>query len=174
MKNVELLEEFSEELYDELLSAQNNYACCLNELGKYEQAIEYFKKIIKKCVEKYGQNGHNTLIAIGNMAGTLSDFEMMPAAIKTRSRAVNGFLKLHGKNNSDYIRELVNLAEDYFFYGNPQKAIKFITRAYELRRVNLGENESHTINALNLLGSYNSLRRFMAGILKEKAAPYYV
>ena len=44
MKNVELLEEFSEELYDELLSAQYNYACCLNELGKYEQAIEYFKK----------------------------------------------------------------------------------------------------------------------------------
>lgn len=149
-----LLEEFPEEMSDELLSAQNNYASCLNDAEHYEQAIQIYKKLIGKCVVKYGKNGHNTLIAMGNMASSLRDSGKIAAAIQIRSHAVNGLLKLHGKNNIDYIRELVNLAEDHSYLGNKNQAIKLLTKAYELRNSNLGEHDSLTTNALNILGSY--------------------
>lgn len=176
-----LLEEFPEEMSDELLSAQNNYASCLKDTEHYEQAIQIYKKLIGKCVIKYGKDGHNTLIAMGNMASSLRDSGKIAAAIQMRSHVVNGLLKLHGKNNIDYIRELVNLAEDHSYLGNKNQAIKLLTKAYELRNNKLGEYDSLTTNALNILGSYfkdimqysTAISHFEKAIHLTEAEDYY-
>ena len=153
-KALKLLTISSDRFNEKILLVRNDHASILSEVERYDEAAAEYNGLISECRALYGSRGHDTLIAMGNLAGVLYDAGKIPQAIQLRSRAINGLRWLNGETDNDYMRELVNLSHDYENIGNFSKAISLLKKAYELRKRALGKNNDMAINALFQLAVY--------------------
>lgn len=180
-KAIKTLRLYQHRFVEKILMARNDRAGFLKEIERYDEAEAEYKDLVLKCRLRYGIKAHDTYIAMGNLAGVYCDTGRSLAAISLRSRAVNGFLELYGEENSDYIRELINLAHDYENIGNYAKAIPMLEKAYKLRQRKRGKSNDLTINVLfqfavcfkRIQQSYEAVRLYKIAVSRIKSDDFY-
>lgn len=134
------------------LSAMQNLAITLDNLGKSTEALELKQLILEKHRAIFGEDHPDTLNAMNNLATTLSRLGRYNEALELEQQILEKYHTILGKDHPHTISVMSNIAS---FYGRLEdridEALELEQQVLEQRRIILGENHPDTLNAMNNL-----------------------
>lgn len=149
-------------------------AQCYTEMGKYDEASEWYDKLEKLYVEMYGDSdSRNETLAVfwNDRAQLYADMGQADRAIECYDKAEKYWLKAHGiteltntaleaKGDKElaniYINKAITLVE---MTSNSEKAMECVNKALVICKERLGENNAETARCYSSIsGVYNTLQ----------------
>ncbi|KAJ7743414.1 P-loop containing nucleoside triphosphate hydrolase protein [Mycena metata] len=151
------------------------YALAFMEGGKYKEAEELMKEVLKKQTRFLGDNHQHTLRTMGNLAKTYSGQGEYQKAKELRVIVLEKQTQLLGKDHADTLWTMGNLASSYSNLGEHQKAKELRMIVLEKRKQVLGDNHPDTLLTMdNLASSYSNLgqheeaKEFLGVVLEKQ------
>ena len=137
----------------------------------YNEAIRWGEKILKYCMDNFGDTDTNTLNALYNLATTYNAAGKYEEAAKSSEKLYTIRKKMLGEENRSTLSALSVSFSSYMDTGNYKKAADTAEKAYSLKADTLGEEHPDTLNSLiDLSSSYNALGEYQKALeYAEKA-----
>ncbi|KAJ7705629.1 hypothetical protein B0H16DRAFT_1704592 [Mycena metata] len=134
------------------------YALAFMEGGKYKEAEELMKEVLKKQTRFLGDNHQHTLRTMGNLAKTYSGQGEYQKAKELRVIVLEKQTQLLGKDHADTLWTMGNLASSYSNLGEHQKAKELRALVLGKHTQLLGVNHLATLRTMgNMASSYSAL-----------------
>jgi tetratricopeptide (TPR) repeat protein len=136
---------------EETLSALDLYASVLSGQGKYAEAKETNRQVLKGFEKVLGKEHPNTLNSVNNLAIVLQAQGDYKAAEEHYRRALEGWGKVLGEEHPNTLNGVNNLAAVLQAQGNYKPAEEHHRRALEGYEKILGEEHPNTLTSVNNL-----------------------
>ena len=117
----------------------------------YRKAVIWAEKHADYMIVEFGEEHHDTLASINNLAYTYDDLGQYKNAFELNEKVYALRCKVLGEEHLDTISSLNNLAVAYYHLGDNQKSFELNEKAYALRCKVLGEEHLDSISSLNNL-----------------------
>lgn len=158
------------------INALNNLALFYKAIGKYEDAINSFNKVLKQKELIFTNKHPNYANTLNSIAGIYTQKGLFNNAEKLYIEAYNIYKPyILNKNDANfklflqnYANTVFNLGSLYYYTGKYEKSEPLMVDAYNIRKQLLGENHPDFILSLNNLAV---LYKTIGNI--EKADEYY-
>jgi tetratricopeptide (TPR) repeat protein len=142
-----------------------------NELGKYNQALDYIKRSLVIDETEYGKMHPNVARDLNNLGELFRALGEPKKAIPYYERALNIDKVTSGKKHPDVAIDLNNLGEAWRELGDPQKAIFYYNQALSIDEAFYGKEHSNVAIRLNNMGlAYTALNNHYQAISNLKQA----
>ena len=115
----------------------------------YREALKWAERLADFYTREYGEEHHDTLIALGNVALIYDNLGDYQKAIDICSKVYEIRLRVSGKDSIHTLTIMSNLCAYYTYNGDYTSAIKIGEESYEIRRRVLGEEHPDTLMSLN-------------------------
>ncbi len=135
-----------------LAESYNNIGILYGHIGKYNKALEYFKKALKIRLSISGENHPDTVLSYNNM-GIVYDYKgEYDKALECHKKALKIRLSLFGENHPHTAATYNNIGIAYNDTGEYGKAIEYHKKALKIRLSVFGENHPDTAATYNNIG----------------------
>ncbi len=137
----------------------------------YRKAVIWAKAIADYHIQKYGEEHHDTLTALNNLASTYVNRGDYHKAAEIHEKTYALRCKILGEKHPDTMTSLDSLAYIYGKLDDYHKAAEIHEKTYALRCKILGEEHPDTLQSLNnLAATYDDLSEHHKALkLKKKA-----
>lgn len=113
-------------------------------LGKYSEALDYFKKALDRDIQTYGKEHPKVAIRLNNLGATLYLQKEYKQAIDNFKKALAIDLKVHGDGHPAVARDQNNLGEVWASLKEYQRAISYYKKALNTFKNTLGPDHPFT------------------------------
>lgn len=120
-----------------------------NELGKYNEALDSWKKLYELMVDELGETDPDTLYVMEQLATAYGDAGYLQEELEYSDKTYALRCKVLGEDDPDTLVSLHNLAWVLERKGDYQKSLEHWKRAYTLRCQVLGEFDPATLSSLS-------------------------
>ena len=124
-----------------------------NRLAKYNQAIEYYGKILTVTLQEYGKKNHNTATANNNLGDIWKSLGNNMKAIDHYEQALAIVLNVYGEGHPSIVRTQNNLGAAWYLQGDYKKAIEYYELALEIDLAVYGEKHPSVARDRNNIGT---------------------
>lgn len=125
----------------------NNIANARNNLGDYEEALDYHQRALDRRIEIYGERHPETAQSIANMATTFSDMERYEEALEYYNKALDIELDVYEELHPEIAYSYEAIGNVYKFMQEMDDAEQNYLKGYEILLEVLGEDHFETENA---------------------------
>ncbi len=140
----------------------------LNKVGKYDRAIDYYKRALDGDLKTYGENHPNVADRWNNLGAALYFKGQYDKAIRYYEKALNSDLKTFGRSHPTVATRWNNLGSAWYAKGDFNQAISYYDKALGSDLKTFGNSHPTVATRWNNLGA--------AWYLKgnyDKAIDYY-
>jgi tetratricopeptide (TPR) repeat protein len=137
------------ETHLETLNSLSNYALCLTQSGRYQEALPLHKKADETMETTLGETHPNTLINLNNYALCLTRAERYQDALPLHKKAYETMEITLGETHLETLNSLSNYALCLTQSGRYQEALPLHKKADETMETTLGETHPNTLINLN-------------------------
>lgn len=135
--------------------------------AQFEEALEYYKKLLKISKKQFGGKDSKTSTAL-NLIGNFYKHRNNNEAIKCLQKSLDIVLTLNGENHKNTASILGDLGEVWNIKGDYDKAIDFFEKSLVIRLKLFGEQHNSTADSYGSLGLAYSQKNE-----HEKSIEYY-
>jgi hypothetical protein len=121
--------------------------------GHYQSAEELSRRRAAACVELFGPDHEQTLLAEGDLARTLGMLGREAEQIALSQRILEGRQRLLGPEHVDTLTAMNNLAVALSGGYDVPRALELQAKVLKVRRRTLGPEHDHTLFAMNNYGA---------------------
>lgn len=119
--------------------------------GKYNLAVDVFRKVVTWREEHLGPDDVHTLVGCRRLGEALEMAGEYHEALNLATRASKGLTAAKGREHSDTLLATSTLAVTYWRLGQLTEAEKFISEVLETQKRELGEQHNETLVTMNNL-----------------------
>ena len=158
---VEVIEDVLGTDHPDTLMVRNNLAFAYHSVGRFDEAIELYERVLADQKWVLGPDHPNTLTTRSNLAGAYRSVGRFDEAIELYERVLADQERVLGPDHPKTLTTCNNLAVAYHSAGRFDEAIELYERVLADQERVLGPDHPDTlITRNNLAGAYRSVGRF--------------
>ena len=121
-------------------------------LGKYQDSLKYYRKVLKIKKRLYIENHLDTGKSLNRVGMVYKELGQFEKALKYSKKALKIVQNLYSGDNLEIANFLNNLGMVYDESGQPQEALKYFQQALEMRQALYIGNHLDIASSLNNIG----------------------
>lgn len=145
---------------DYTLMALNDVARVYLARGKFDKAIESFRKCYQRRLDVFGPENHDTLNAMGNLAWTYAQVGNHTEAEPLLIEAYETRVRVFGEEDEQTLALMNNVALFYHAIGNFEKAAELCEKELAISKRIMPDDPRLFTSMGNLASMYGSLKRY--------------
>jgi len=158
---VEVIEDVLGPDHPDTLNTRSNLAGAYRSVGRFDEAIELFERVLAEQERVLGPDHPDTLTVRNNLADAYHSAGRFDEAIELFERVLVGCERVLGPDHPDTLIVRNNLAGAYHFAGRFDEAIELFERVLAEQERVLSPDHPDTLNTRsNLAVAYRSVGRF--------------
>ncbi|PQE33503.1 hypothetical protein CJF32_00003387 [Rutstroemia sp. NJR-2017a WRK4] len=143
------------------LALSYRFGVCLLSDGRYNEAEASLVGVTERCKRVFGQEHHNTLTSISNLASTYSNQGRWKEAEDLEVQVIETRKRVLGQEHPDTLISISNLARTYSEQGCWKEAEDLEVQVMETRKRVLGQEHPSTLISIgNLAKTYSDQGRW--------------
>lgn len=129
----------------------NNKAIVLEELCRYEEALEFYKKSAVIAEKIYGENHLSTATSYGNIASICNTLDLQEEATRYLAKAIKIKKNLFGEDHLEMTFLYMELAQKKGNCGEFDQALDYCNKALKIRQRDLGNLHPLTLSTYSTI-----------------------